>query len=87
MQENTLQSLVPKASRTPFFLSIFFVGLVITASIIIFIMDRSTKGNIRDIESQISAKNAEISEIKKDKRVIITNILKSGTVKPSLDLR
>jgi hypothetical protein len=87
MQENTMSHVVlPKATKTPYYLSIFLLILVIVATILLSFLSILKVREIDTWNEQIATKNTEIAEVKKDNNVIITKILASGTVPPTLDL-
>lgn len=87
MQEWTLPTLVPKTSKTPFYGSIFVAAGIIVATIGLLIINSSLSQDAENLSREIAQKKWEISEVAKDRNVVVTRILQTHTVQPTLNLR
>jgi hypothetical protein len=61
--------------------------LVGAASIGLLVYNMSLQSTEKNLREKIVAKNAEITEVSNDRKVIITKILQSDTIRPTLDLK
>jgi hypothetical protein len=87
MQEHTITSLVPKTSRTPFYFAITLLILTLAMSIGFFFRNIILTGNIEDEKDAITQVRKQIDEVSQDRNVIITKIVMSNTIRPSIDLK
>ncbi len=79
--------LMPKVSRTPFYFSVSLLLLVIWLSIGFFFYNFLLEQSIQKKKVAISQTRISIDDISRDRKVIITRIEESGTIRPSIDLK
>jgi hypothetical protein len=88
MQESTPKaSLTPVVGRTPFYLSLAILLAMIGFSIGFFFYNLALDRSIEIEKSAISETRKNIEEVSRDRKVIITRIEKSDTIRPSIDLK
>ena len=87
MQEHTLGSLVPKVSRTPFYFAMTFLVLTISVCVGVFIYNIWSDRKIDDEKLKISELQNQINQLSQDRNIIITKIVSSNTIRPSIDLK
>ena len=88
MQEPTSPlNLMPKVSRTPFYFSVSLLFLVIWLSIGFFFYNIFLEQSIEGQKIILSETRKSIDDISRDRKVIITRIEESGTIRPSIDLK
>lgn len=88
MQEPTPPlNLMPKVSRTPFYFSVSLLFLVIWLSIGFFFYNIFLEQSIEGQKIILSETRKSIDDISRDRKVIITRIEESGTIRPSIDLK
>ena len=84
---NPIPSLIPKKSRLAYYLSIGLFLLMITLSIGFSVYNMLLERTIESEKTQIAEIQKNIDEISRDRKVILTKIEKSGTIRPSIDLK
>lgn len=88
MQESTITpAIVPKASRTAYFFSITLLVLIIGLSLGFFMYNIYIEKGIQDLKIGNSEIRNEIEELSKDRKIILTRIEKTNTIRPSIDLK
>ncbi len=88
MQESTPPvNLMPKVSRTPFYFSVALLLIVLGLSVGFFFYNIFLDQSIETKKVAISQTRASIEEISRDRKVILTQIEQSGTIRPSIDLK
>ncbi len=87
MQEWTLQTLVPKASKAPFYLSVVFFIAIFLVTLWLLISNWLISSKIESLSQTMALRRGEISEISKDRNVIVMKILNSNTIPPMMNLK
>ncbi len=88
MQESTSSAnLMPKISRTPFYFSVLLLLLVIGLSLWFFFYNLHLEQSIGEKKDAITQTQTSIDDISRDRKVILTKIEQSGTIRPSIDLK
>ena len=84
---NPIPSLIPKKWRLAYYLSIWLLVFVVGISVGFFVYNILLERKIEAEKTQITEIQKNIDEISRDRRVILTKIEKSGTIRPSIDLK
>ena len=87
MQENTHHIALPTKGRTALYLSVALLIIMIAGSLGLYGYDMYLTREIATQKSMITDTEKQISEIARDRDIIITKIAESNTIRPSLDLR
>jgi hypothetical protein len=88
MQESTPKTpLTPVVSSTPFYLSLMILLAMIGLSIGFFFYNLALDRSIEAHKNTISETRKNIEEVSRDRKVIITRIEGSNTIRPSIDLK
>lgn len=88
MQESTSPAnIMPTVSRTPFFFSIGLLLTVIGLSVGFFFYNIFLDQTIESKKSEIAKTHTSIEELSRDRKVILTRIEQSGTIRPSIDFK
>jgi hypothetical protein len=88
MQESTPKTpLTPVVSSTPFYLSLMILLAMIGLSIGFFFYNLALDRSIEAQKNAISETRKNIEEVSRDRKVIITRIEGSNTIRPSIDLK
>ena len=87
MQENTHHIALPTKGRTAWYLSVGILIVMIAGSLGLYGYDMYLTSEISTQQSLIADTQRQISEIARDRDIIITKIAESNTIRPSLDLR
>ena len=87
MQENTHHITLPTKGRTVWYLSVGLLIVMIAGSLGLYGYDMYLTREISTQKSLIADTERQISEIARDRDIIITKIAESNTIRPSLDLR
>ncbi len=86
MQGETPSPLISKKSSFSWYVSLLFFLIVIGSSIALFFYDQYLTHQISVVTEASQKKDREINEISRDRDIIITKIVMSNTLRPSLDL-
>lgn len=86
MQENQQHSPIMKPRKYFWYLSIFLIGSILTASITLMVVTYSHRFTIEALRGDIESVQSEIDTLSNDRKILIANIIKNNTLRPSLDL-
>lgn len=86
MQGETQTPIITKKSSLSWYISLIFLVGVIVGSVGLFFYDQYLSHALESTSESIGKKQAEIDAISKDREIIITKIVTSNAMRPSLDL-
>lgn len=86
MQGETQAPIITKKSSLSWYISLIFLVGVIASSVGLFFYDQYLSHALETTSESIEKKQSEIDAISKDRDIIITKIVTSNAMRPSLDL-
>lgn len=87
MQEWTLPVMVQKTSKVPFYGSVAMLLTIVVITLSLLWMNTSLSSEANSIQEAISLKKRDIAEVSKERNVVVTRILRTNTIPPTLNLR
>lgn len=87
MQENSNQDSLIKTNQFAWYTSIIFFLVVVTGIVGMYLYGTYIDGKISWTKENIASIEKQITEMGQDRKMLITQIVTSGTIRPSLDLK
>lgn len=79
--------MVQKNTKVPFYASVTILIGMIAACFGLIFMNTSLSSKADDLSAQIATKKWQIAEVSKERNVVVTKILSTNTIPPTINLR